>query len=60
MSFGHGIHAGINWRNDTDRSIILGEEVALGVLQDQVFSYSEKVKVTITLLSGEKFTVTNQ
>jgi len=60
MSFGHGIHAGINWRSDTDQSIILGEQVALRVLQDQVFSYSEKVHVTITLLNGDKFTITNQ
>ncbi len=60
MSFGHGIHAGINWRNDTDQSIVLGEQVALRVLQDQVFSYSEKVKVTITLLNGDQFTITNQ
>jgi hypothetical protein len=60
MSFGHGIRAGINWRSDTDQSIILGEQVALKVLQDQVFSYSEKVRVTITLLNGEQFTITNQ
>lgn len=60
MSFGHGIHAGINWRSDTDQSIILGEQVALRFLQDQVFSYGEKVKVTITLLNGDKFTITNQ
>ncbi len=60
MSFGHGIHAGINWRSDTDQSIILGEQVALRFLQDQVFSYSEKVKVTITLLNGDQFTITNQ
>jgi hypothetical protein len=60
ISFGHGIHAGIHWRSDTDQSIILGEQVALRFLQDQVFSYSEKVKVTITLLNGEPFTITNQ
>jgi hypothetical protein len=60
MSFGHGIHAGINWRSDTDQSIVLGEQIALSVLQDQVFSYSEKVKVTITLLNGDQFTITNQ
>ena len=60
MSFGHGIHAGTNWRSDTDQSIVLGEQVALKFLQDQVFSYSEKVKVTITLLNGDQFTITNQ
>ena len=60
MSFGHGIHAGINWRSDTDQAIVLGEQVALRVLQDQVFSYAEKVKVTITLLNGDPSTITNQ
>lgn len=60
MSFGHGIHAGTNWRSDTDQSLILGEQVALRFLQDQVFGYSEKVKVTITLLNGDKFTIANQ
>jgi hypothetical protein len=60
MSFGHGLHAGINWRSDTDQSIILGEQVALRFLQDQVFSYGEKVAVTITLFNGGKFTIANQ
>jgi hypothetical protein len=60
MSFGHGIHAGINWRSDTDQSIILGEEIALRFLQDQVFGYAEKVAITITLVNGDKFTITNR
>ena len=60
MSFGHGLHAGINWRSDTDQSIILGEQVALRFLQDQVFSYGEKVAVTIKLFNGDKFTIANQ
>ena len=60
ISFGHGIHAGIHWRSHTDQSIILGEQVALRFLQDQVFGYSEKVKLTITLLNGDPFTITNQ
>lgn len=60
MSFGHGIHAGVNWRSDTDQSIVLGEQVALRLLQDQVFSYTEKVNVTLTLLNGDPFTITNR
>ena len=35
ISFGHGIHAGIHWRSDTDTSIQLGEAVALRYLQDR-------------------------
>jgi hypothetical protein len=34
ISFGHGIHAGIHWRSDTDTSIQLGEAVTLSYLQD--------------------------
>jgi len=29
VSFGHGIHAGIRWRNDTDTSLLMGGAVAL-------------------------------
>jgi len=60
MSFGHGIHAGIHWRSDTDQSILLGEQVALRFLQNQAYSYSEQVKVTITLLNGDQITITNR
>ena len=35
VSFGHGIHAGIHWRSDTDTSLLLGEAVALSFLRDQ-------------------------
>jgi hypothetical protein len=53
ISFGHGIHAGIHWRSDTDYSLLLGEEVALSFLQDQVQTYSEKVSITITKMNGQ-------
>jgi len=59
MSYGHGIHAGTNWRSDTDRAIVFGEQVALKFLQDQVHGYGEKVEVTLTLLNGGKFTIAN-
>lgn len=52
ISFGHGIHAGIHWRSDTDYSILVGEEVAISFLQDQVQTYSEKVNITITRMDG--------
>lgn len=52
ISFGHGIHAGIHWRSDTDYSMLLGEEVALSFLRDQVATYSEKVSITITKMDG--------
>jgi hypothetical protein len=34
VSFGHGIHAGIHWRSDTDVSMPLGEANAISILQD--------------------------
>lgn len=59
ISFGHGIHAGIHWRSDTDFSILLGEEVAISLLNDQVETYSEKVNITITRMDGTPVSFTN-
>ena len=52
ISFGHGIHAGIHWRSDTDWSIALGEAVAIGYLQDQIWTYAEKVDISIRKIDG--------
>jgi len=59
ISFGHGIHAGIHWRSDTDYSIRLGEEVALRFLQDQAHTYQEKVAVDLKKIDGSTVTITN-
>src|SRR5205807_2379062 len=59
ISFGHGIHAGIHWRSDTDYSIILGEAVALSFLRDQAFTYQEDFAVTLTKLDGTKHEIKN-
>ena len=59
ISFGHGIHAGIHWRSDTDYSILLGEAVALSFLQDQAFTYRENFAVTLTKLDGTSVTIKN-
>jgi hypothetical protein len=59
ISFGHGIHAGIHWRSDTDISLLLGEAVALSFLQDQAFTYREKVSVTLTKMDGKSTTIQN-
>ena len=53
ISFGHGIHAGIHWRSDTDYSILLGEQVAINFLLDQMYSYEENFDIAITLMDGE-------
>ena len=52
ISFGHGIHAGIHWRSDTDASISLGEAVALKYLQDRAWYYRENFSVQIIGLDG--------
>ncbi len=60
VSFGHGIHAGIHWRSDTDTSVELGEAVALAVLQDRAHTYNEKFTVTLTKLDGSTATISNE
>jgi hypothetical protein len=59
ISFGHGIHAGIHWRSDTDYSILLGEAVALQFLQDQAYICTEKFKINIEKFNGQIATITN-
>ena len=57
ISFGHGIHAGIHWRSDTDFSIRLGEAVALSVLADQIHTYKEKASIDIVRVDGATVTI---
>ncbi|MGB9244082.1 MAG: vanadium-dependent haloperoxidase [Candidatus Acidiferrales bacterium] len=60
VSFGHGIHAGIHFRSSTLYSILLGEQVALSVLQDRAASYNEPFNITITKFDGTTATISNQ
>ena len=60
VSFGHGIHAGIHFRSSTYWSILLGEQVALSVLQDRARSYNEPFTINITKFDGTAATITNQ
>jgi hypothetical protein len=60
ISFGHGIHAGIHWRSDTDTSIQLGEAVALSILRDRAQAYNEKFSVTLTKVDGTTATISNK
>ena len=53
VSFGHGLHGGIHWRSDTDYSILLGEQVAIDFLMDQMWAYEEDFDITITQIDGE-------
>jgi len=59
ISFGHGIHAGIHWRSDTDTSIRLGEACALAYLRDRARTYNERFNITLTKLDGTQETISN-
>ncbi len=59
ISFGHGIHAGIHWRSDTDTSIQLGEAVALSYLRDRAHTYNEQFNISLTKLDGTTATISN-
>ena len=59
VSFGHGIHAGIHYRSDTDQSILLGEAIALSILRDKASCYNEKFSVNITKFDGTTATISN-
>jgi hypothetical protein len=60
VSFGHGIHAGIHFRSSTYWSILLGEQVALSILQDRAKSYNEPFTINITRFDGTTTSITNQ
>jgi hypothetical protein len=60
ITFGHGIHAGIHWRSDSDVSMILGEATAISFLQDQAETFNEKFTVHFTKLDGTIATISNQ
>ena len=59
ISFGHGIHAGIHWRSDTETSIQLGEAVALSYLRDRAHTYNEQFSVSLIKVDGTIATITN-
>jgi hypothetical protein len=59
VSFGHGVHAGIHWRSDTDTSLLLGEAVALSFLRDKARIYNEPFTVQLTKFDGTTATISN-
>ena len=60
VTAGHGIHAGIHFRSSSYWSILLGEQVALAVLQDRARSYNEPFSITITKFDGTTAVISNQ
>jgi hypothetical protein len=59
VSFGHGIHAGIHWRSDSDTSLLLGEAFALAYLNEKAKTYNEPFTVEITKFDGTTATISN-
>jgi hypothetical protein len=59
ISYGHGIHAGIHWRSDTETSIQFGEAAALSYLRDRARTYNEQFGVSLTKVDGTTATITN-
>jgi hypothetical protein len=59
-SFGHGIHAGIHWRGDTEVSMLLGQANAISILQDQAQTFHGKFTVHFTKPAGTPATLANQ
>ena len=59
VTFGHGLHGGIHWRSDSDDSMLLGEAVAISVLQDLAHTYNERFKVQFRKLDGSTATIQN-
>jgi hypothetical protein len=60
ISTGHGIHAGIHFRSSTQQSLLLGEQVGIGILQGRAKSYNEPFSVSITRFDGTQATISNQ
>jgi hypothetical protein len=59
VSFGHGFHAGIHWRSDSDTSLLQGEAVALAYLRDKAKTYNEPFSVNLTKFDGTTATISN-
>jgi hypothetical protein len=60
ISLGHGIHAGIHFRSSTFWSILLGEQIALSILNDRAKSYAEPFTITITKFDGTLAEISNE
>jgi len=60
VTFGHGVHAGIHWRTDSDYSMLLGEAMAISYLNDLAQTYHEKFSITFTKLDDNQVTISNE
>ncbi len=49
--------AGVHWRSDAVNSIRLGEEVAIGILQEQKLTYNDELSMSLTKFDGSRITI---
>ncbi len=49
--------AGVHWRTDAVNSLRLGEEIALGILEEQKLTYNEDVSMSLTKFDGSRITI---
>jgi hypothetical protein len=56
VAFGRNA-AGVHWQTDAINSLALGEEVAIGILQEQKLTYHETVEMSLTKFDGTKITI---
>lgn len=51
--------AGVHWRSDYVESLRLGEQVAIGILEEQSLTYNESASFTFTTFDGEQVLIRN-
>jgi hypothetical protein len=49
--------AGVHWRSDYTESIKLGEQIAIGILQEQKLTYNEDHHLSLTKFDGTTITI---
>ncbi|HEX8433023.1 MAG TPA: vanadium-dependent haloperoxidase [Longimicrobium sp.] len=51
--------AGVHWRSDYDQSLLFGEQVALGILQEQSILFNEPNFFELTRFDGQRVRIQN-
>lgn len=49
--------AGVHWRTDALGGMKLGEDVAIGIIQEQKLTYNDNVEMTLTRFDGTQITI---
>ena len=49
---------GVHWRTDFSKAVLLGEAIAIGILQDQANCYNEDFRLSLTKFDGTTITIT--